>query len=457
MDLQDIIMKPERDRLVGTTLIPSYGKLPVHNKKFNQLIQYLEKKNKELQVPNPTEKQKALQKTIETQLNMERLRILVDEYERSDKSESAFSKILAFAAFRNWCGAGTNIYENIRKDLDNPSSMFKIDTICRDHDMRYTTAKTPEDLTKADDIMMEEIMKKYILNFDKNFITGDYERDYSTWSSSFNSLYNQVISLFEASIAINLIYKTSETFLNTAIEGAKLPFKIGRYIYKEYNRPSYRQLKLPFKHFTRNVGSSLKNVVKQATILSMGTVFRDKVYATIALFGIAIKKSIEEFFPINLISPVEHEVTDEQLDEIIKVFELLQNEYLMDSDMQPIKINDEWENEEIQIPPVDQLQKEIEEIVVMNKQYVEKRYEIAQQETIELKTINDELQELIDEMPEDEGFLTEINNELDELLKELNTEQTVLNNQDVLKEEEKINSDENTLLSEISNYIDANL
>ena len=79
MDLQDIIMKPERDRLVGTKLIPSYGKLPVHNKKFNQLIQYLEKKNKDLQVPNPTEKQKALQKTIETQLNMERLRILADE------------------------------------------------------------------------------------------------------------------------------------------------------------------------------------------------------------------------------------------------------------------------------------------------------------------------------------------------------------------------------------------
>ena len=457
----ETIKKAEMDRLVGTTLIPSYGKIPVHNKKFNQLIQYLEKKNKDLQVPNPTKKQKGLQDTINTQLNLERLKILADEYAKSDKSESAFSKMLALVAFRNWCGAGTNIYENIRQDLDNPSKMFAIDRICRDHDIRYTTGKTPEDLSKADDIMMEEIMKKYILNFDKNFITGDYERDYSTWSSSFTSLYNQVISMFEGAVAVNLIKKTGETFLNTAVEGVKLPFKIASYISKEYNRPSYRQLKLPYRYFERKIGSSLKNVVKQSTILTMSTVFRDKVFATIALFGIGLKKAIEEFFPVNIISPVENKVTDEQLNEIIRVFEILQNEYLTDSDgsqtslsRAPIKIGNEWQNEEIQIPPIEELKKEITDIVVMNKQYIEKRYELSEQPVVE--TISQETEETTDDtLNEIDTIMKNLNivqseepriiqqndydmlNEIDNIMKELNIAQTVLNTPDVLNDDKE--------------------
>ena len=449
----ETIKKAEMDRLVGTTLIPSYGKMPVHNKKFNQLIQYLEKKNKDLQVPNPTKKQKGLQDTINTQLNLERLKILADEYASADKTESAFSKILSYAAFRNWCGSGTLIYENIRRDLDNPSKMFKIDTICRDHDIRYTKAKTPEDLAKADDIMMEEITKKYILNFDNNFITGNYERDFSTWSSSFNTLYNQMVSMFEGVVAVDLIKRTGETFLNTVVEGVKLPFKIGSYISKEYNRPSYRQLKLPYRYFERKIGSSLKNVVKQATILTMSSVFRDKVYATIAFAGIALKRTIETFFPVNIISPVEHEVTDEQLNEIIRVFEILQNEYLTDSDIEPIKIGDEWQIEEIQIPPIEELKKEITDIVVMNKQYVEKRYELAEQPVVEtinqeqpktkdfdvfLSNIDDYLQLMIKQLETPDDFLNEIDTKLQTLMNELDIEEHVLNTQDVLTDEENI-------------------
>ena len=252
--------------------------------------------------------------------------------------------------------------------------------------------------------------------------------------------------MFEAGVAVNLIKKTGETFLNTAVEGVKLPFKIASYISKEYNRPSYRQLKLPYRHFTRNVGSSLKNVVKQSTILTMSTVFRDKVYATIALFGIGLKKAIENFFPINIISPVEHEVTDEQLNEIIRIFEILQNEYLTDSDMQPIKIGNEWQNEEIQIPPIEELKKEITDIVVMNKQYVEKRYELAEQSVVEtisqesdfLNEIDDELQTMIKELEGPDDFLNEIDNELETIMNEINIEDTVLNTQDVLNDEKEV-------------------
>ena len=443
-DIADV-MKPEMDRLVGNTLIPSYGKLPVQNKKFNQLIQYLEKKNKDLQVPNPTEKQKALQNTINTQLNLARLKILAEEYKRSDKSESTLSKILEYAAFRNWCGAGTNIYQNIKKDLDNPSNMYKIDTICRDHDMRYTKAKTQEDLNKADDIMMEEIMKKYILNFDKNFITGNYERDYSTWTSSFTSLYNQVVSLLEASFAVGLIKETALTALSTANQAVRLPFRVANYLHEAY-RNAYPNLpaEVP-RHWRRSiidmnrelaqqsfnaVARTTSKFLKQGTKLLVSSAFRDKVYATIALFGISIKKSIEEFFPITLINPVEHDVSDEQLEEIIKVFELLQNEYLMDSGFEPIKIGNEWQNEQIEIPPIEQLQKEITEIVVMNKEYVEKRYEIAEaeetDETDELTmTYLNELDTIRNDFETDESAVDELTmtylNELDTIRDEFGT------------------------------------
>ena len=220
------VSKAEKDRLVGTTLIPSYGKLPVHNKKFNQLIQYLEKLNKQLQVPNPTKKQIGLQDTINTQLNLERLKILAEDLKKSDKSISMTEKILMIASFRSWCGLGTQIYENIKNDLDNPSKMFAVDTICRNHDIAYTKAKSYEDIKKADDEMMEAILKKYILNFDRNFITGDYERDYSTWGASFTSLYNQVVSLLEASFAVGLITETSKTFLSTIKSTQVIIFKV---------------------------------------------------------------------------------------------------------------------------------------------------------------------------------------------------------------------------------------
>ena len=269
-----------------------------------------------------------------------------------------------------------------------------------------------------------------------------------------------MVSMFEGAIAVDLIKKTSETFLNTVVEGVKLPFKIGSYVKEQYNKPSYkpaaeaiRQASSEFNkmmrqfEFKQKVGLSLKNVVKQATILTMSSVFRDKVYATIAFAGIALKRTIEAFFPVNIISPVEHDVTDEQLNEIIRVFEILQNEYLMDSDIEPIKIGDEWLSEEIQIPPIEELEKEITDIVVMNKEYVEKRYELAEQpqiiETISQETdflneIDNELETMIKDLETPDDFLNEIDNELETIMNEMNTEQAVLNTQDVLNDEKEV-------------------
>jgi hypothetical protein len=42
----NIIRKPERNRIVDNTLIPSYGKFEVHNKQFTKLMKYITDTNK---------------------------------------------------------------------------------------------------------------------------------------------------------------------------------------------------------------------------------------------------------------------------------------------------------------------------------------------------------------------------------------------------------------------------
>ena len=54
--------------------------------------------------------------------------------------------------------------------------MFKIDRICRDHDIRYTKAQTQKDLKEADWIMMKEILDKYDDNND-GFIDAEEAKD----------------------------------------------------------------------------------------------------------------------------------------------------------------------------------------------------------------------------------------------------------------------------------------
>jgi hypothetical protein len=393
-DTYEIVSKAEKDRLVGTTLIPSYGKLPVKNENFNKLIQYLEKLNKQLQVPNPSKKQKGLQDAIETQLNLERLKILDDHLLKSEYI-SIGDNILAALAFRNWCGIGTGIYTNIQKDLDNPSKMFKIDRICRDHDIRYTKAQTQEDLKEADWIMMKEILEKYVISFKNNFITGDYDADFSTWSSSFKTLWNGVLSFVEAGATLGLMRAGVKTLGEVVSESNKIIPDIRRYAklkyfhYRKRNEEVSPWLQEFLKKFQpalekqvlkSGIGSSGSSLIKDAGKLLMTTIIRDKLFAMGALIGIGLKTAFEYFFNYDIVEPWQHEVSDKQLDEIIRVFELLQNEYLIDSDLEPVKVGDEWTKEELIFPSIPDLEKELTEIFIMNKTYIEKRFEVVENE-----------------------------------------------------------------------------
>jgi hypothetical protein len=404
-DKYEELLKAERDRIRGTSFIPSYGKMPVHNDKFNKLMNYLDKTNKKLQVANPTEYQLNLQNLIEKQLEQARLDVLLkslEEFRKKKGDPTRMEKILFATGFREWCGAGTDIYKNIQKDYDDPNRMFKIDTICRNHDIAYTKAKTLDDLKEADADMVFEIIEKYVVNFKKNFITGNYESDFSDFTKSYNTVYNYIVSLIEGGVNV---YMMKETLLNIG----KNIGSIARYGFEslianlaafglEINDPQIvgaginQNVIDVIEHgaFMNFVGDVPK-IGKTVGSYYFGTMIRDRIFAMAGLLGIVYKTVIEELFDIEIISPTKHEITDEYLKNIIHNFEELQNKYLVDTNHtaaeasasrasgQPIKIGDEWTKEpDQQIIQIDKLQDDLNDIIKLNTSYIEKQHNISQ-------------------------------------------------------------------------------
>lgn len=397
-DKYELVSKAERDRIIGNSFIGSYGPFSVHNVKFNKLVQYLEKVNNDLQVPNQSEYQKALKDTIKMQLNLSRLKILND-YALKEKEAGFGSDVLAGLSFRNWCGLGTPIYDNIKNDLDDPNKMFAIDRICRDHDIRYTQAKNRIEQKEADDIMIEEIYNEYVLNFNRNFISGDYKSDFTTWTSSFKTVFNYLMTGIETAY----VGKLTQATLKTAYQVAKLPYD---YIVASNPLPEY---KLGYFKGMSKLGDiesqgepyaeSVVNMFKEAymhrpqreispklQMLKMrlksgvstfaltfvaSSLIKDRIFALGSLAAITLKKMIETTTNYRFVDLTKHEVSDEDLENIIKVFETLQNQYLQESGLDPIKIGNEWTKEQIEVPPITKIEEDIKIIAEQNKTYNE--------------------------------------------------------------------------------------
>ena len=379
------LLKAEQDRIKGTSFLPSYGKMPVHNEKFNKLVQYLEKTNKKLQVANPTEYQVNLQNLIEKQLEQSRLDILLnslEEFRKKKADPSTFDKLLFASGFRAWCGAGTDIYKNIKKDLDDPNRMFKIDTICRNHDIGYTKAKTIDDMKEADANMVFEIIQKYIVNFQKNFISGDYKSDFSNFNASYNTVYNYIVSIIEGSVNMYMMYETLKNIGKNIVSVPK--FAVNQLI----SRLIEFGLMVNDPIIAGGVNQDVLDAYERMGIINMiqdvpkigktvgsyyfGTMIKDRIFAMGALLGIVYKTVIEELFDIEIISPTKHEVTDEDLQKIIDNFEKLQNEYQKDTNQQPIKISSEWTKEPTEVITIEQLNHDLKDIFDLNTTYIEK-------------------------------------------------------------------------------------
>ena len=410
-DRYELASKPERDRILGSSFIPSYGPLPVHNVKFNKLVQYLEKLNNDLQVPNQSEYQKALQDTIKMQLNLSRLKILNDYALKEKKEGGAGSSILTGLAFRNWCGLGTPVYDNIKNDLDDPNKMYVIDRICRDHDIAYTKSKTREEMIEADNKMITDIVNEYVFNFNKNFLTGDYKSDFTTWTSASYTVYNYLMSLVETAYVGTVVY-------NLGVKAGQVA-KFGYDVYRTYNiRPNAQND--PYDEYFRGIAEAeaVGNIEDQGNPLAAGVLFanqqreffargaqqaraqapyrvrglynrlknnlstigltfvattliKDRIAALASLALMTIKKGVETLTNYQFADLTKHDVTDEDLENMIKVFETLQNQYLKESNLKPIKIGDEWLNVAIEIPPIQTIRKDVDIVIEQNKTYNE--------------------------------------------------------------------------------------
>ena len=390
----ELASKPERDRIIGNSFIGSYGPFPVHNVKFNKLVQYLEKINNNSRVSDESESQKAIQDTIKMQLNLSRLKILND-YALKEKEAGFGSDVLAGLSFRNWCGMSSPIYDNIKNDLDDPNRMFAIDRICRDHDIRYTKGQTQEDLKEADNIMMKEIFNEYVVNFNKNFLTGDYKSDFTTWTSSFKTIFNYLMTLVETGYVGYVLKNTAQT----TYELLKAPYK---YITASSPLPELTDYLLPAGTYTRappptrseqirnairlnerfkyTLGkSSISNVLKgiKSNALSLGITFiatniiKDRLLALGSLAMISLKKGFETLTGYQVVDLTKHDVSDEDLENMKQVFEQLLNQYLQESGLDPIKIGDEWTKEQIEVPPIKEIEEDIKIIAEQNKTYNE--------------------------------------------------------------------------------------
>ena len=431
----DELLKAEQDRIKGTSFIPSYGKMPVHNEKFNKLIKYLEKVSKDLQVANPTEYQVNLQNLIQQQLDQARLDVLLNDLEKFRKMKgdpSFFDNLLFATGFREWCGAGTDIYKNIQKDLDDPNRMFKIDVACRNHDIAYTKSKTIDDMKKADADMVFDIIEKYVVNFKKNFILGNYKSDFSNFAESYKTVYNYIISLIEAGVNMSMMYealknigKSSLSFTLFGLRSILKNYFMGNDDFEELINNSenlnLEEINEVFReqevHF-RDVGLPL--IVKTVGSYYFGTMIRDRIFAMGALLGIVSKTIIEELFDIEILSPTKHEVSDTDLQNIIDTFEKLQNEYQKDTNQEPVKIGNEWKEEPLEVITVEQLNNDLNDIFKLNTSYIEKVESVALEPiTVEpvSEPIASEPVELEEEEIEEPDELDIIDEMLDILLK----------------------------------------
>jgi uncharacterized protein (UPF0262 family) len=484
----DELLKAEQDRIKGTSFIPSYGKMPVHNEKFNKLIKYLEKVSKDLQVANPTEYQVNLQNLIQQQLDQARLDVLLNDLEKFRKMKgdpSFFDNLLFATGFREWCGAGTDIYKNIQKDLDDPNRMFKIDTICRNHDIAYTKSKTIDDMKKADADMVFDIIEKYVVNFKKNFILGNYKSDFSNFAESYKTVYNYIISLIEAGVNMSMMYealknigKSSLSFTLFGLRSILKNYFMGNDDFEELINNSenlnLEEINEVFReqevHF-RDVGLPL--IVKTVGSYYFGTMIRDRIFAMGALLGIVSKTIIEELFDIEILSPTKHEVSDTDLQNIIDTFEKLQNEYQKDTNQEPVKIGNEWKEEPLEVITVEQLNNDLNDIFKLNTSYIEKVDSVVSEpitvepvsEPIASEPVEEPIASEPDELDEEES---EESKELAKSMKAIykmfdiltkkNQEQFETNAKYIIKKiSEELDNDEKNIEQVISKDLDKNI
>ena len=424
----NIIRKPERNRIVDHTVIPSYGKFEVHNKQFTKLVKYITETNKYYneKIKNPSVKQKALNQVLKQQLDLYRLKVLYDNWKRvsdaNDQKTAITELMLYMTSFRAFCGPGTDIYKQIKEDNDNPSKMFKIDATCRNHDIAFTHAKTLEDQHRADEIFMRDVVKKYFFDFDSSML-GKNPKSFETWSDSMNSIMGYLFSTVEGFVSSSVIYggfnliKNAATSMTgtirhvgrealTAARIADQAARVAMNLRHDYIPPTVSTPYAYARYFAKRIGiQSLytvlelgrglmnSNILKFIQTATFTTLIKDKILATVALAGISGKYIIEkltlaqygifspelaEYFKEKgmMIDIVSDEVSDEDINGLIEMFTAIQNEILSDSNIPNIEkiTEDDYNNIHIEDNP-EIILNDFKNIMMMQNENITTRFD----------------------------------------------------------------------------------
>jgi len=338
----EYIKKAERDRIVGQGFIPSYGKMPVINKKYDQVVDKINQKITSLKEMNKdlTDLQKSYIDILESRIYLARLKILYENLPSEDEKPSLSSSILSMLSYRDWCGRGTNIYKNINEDLDNPIGIFKVDAACLKHDIAYSKAKTKEEQHKADIDMIYELGQKYIFNYESNFLTGDYKTDFTNWSSSIKTVSNYLLSFAETVFTGYIIKNNIMSIFNfhKYYLMAMSPHNVHRLFYEqglELPEPSnlrdYRSrgaLLEDFRQIEQLGRSGLPSAFKELGInLFFSTILRDKFLAIGTFLLMSGKLGLEKFGISDFTPIAEHKISEEDIVALESLYKELENEF----------------------------------------------------------------------------------------------------------------------------------
>jgi hypothetical protein len=264
--------------------------------------------------------------------------------------EGAFNPI-SLASIGDWCGAGTPVYSNLMGETpEGLANSYKIDLICRQHDINYLHAKGREDVHKADIEMLLSLLDTFVLRGTKQVV-------YDVYSGNIEQFKNYIFS------SLNKLVEKPEQFMEDVVGGAYSG---------AYNvMTSAKALDL----ITGGKYSLLN--------LSMGyNLIRERVLGMVAFGGIGMKLLYDLALGKNIYMDENGEYTNsvygwektrfklEDVDYIVKDIEALENQRLDEAGFDSINFNELLAFDDNELKEVLTYEEEVEDVSEYEEEYV---------------------------------------------------------------------------------------
>jgi hypothetical protein len=188
--------------------------------------------------------------------------------------------------------------------------------------------------------MLYELGQKYIFNYESNFLTGDYKTDFTSWSSSYVTVTNYLLSLAETIFTGYLIKSNIMSVLNfgkyytmahSPFAASSLFFDTGLELPQPSNLRDYRtrgMLPEQIEQVYQTGKQELPNAFKELGInLFFSTVLRDKLLAIMSFIIMSGKLGLEKFGFTDITPITEHKISEEDIVALESLYKELENEF----------------------------------------------------------------------------------------------------------------------------------